>query len=61
MAFTLIVLGVFVLVAAVEEPAEWVFFTPLLPLFLLLITGLYLFVLPYLARRRRGSNSPEGA
>ena len=32
--------------------AEWVYLSPLLPLALLLLTGLYLFALPYLSRRR---------
>ena len=32
----------------------WVFYVPLLPLALLLFTGLYLFVLPYAAKWRRG-------
>jgi hypothetical protein len=36
------------------EPADWVTYSPLLPLALLLFTGLYLFVLPYAARRRAG-------
>jgi hypothetical protein len=36
-----------------EEPAVWVGFLALLPLALLLFTGLYLFVLPYATRRRR--------
>ena len=35
-------------------PPPWITYSPLLPLFLLLITGLYLFVLPYTARSRRG-------
>ena len=30
----------------------WVFYVPLLPLFLLMLTGLYMFVLPYAVRRR---------
>ncbi|GAA1204563.1 hypothetical protein [Pseudonocardia alaniniphila] len=34
-----------------EEPAIWVSYTPLLPLALLLLTGLYLFALPYAAKR----------
>jgi len=33
-------------------PPPWITYSPLPPLFLLLFTGLYLFVLPYLARRR---------
>jgi hypothetical protein len=36
------------------EPPAWVVYSPLLPLFLLLFTGLYLFALPYAARWRRG-------
>lgn len=50
--FTLTVIANFVAIAAVGEPPPWVTYSPLLPLFLLLFTGLYLFVLPYFARRR---------
>ncbi len=38
-----------------EEPAVWVYFLALVPLILLLVTGLYLFVLPYVARGRGAS------
>jgi cellulose synthase/poly-beta-1,6-N-acetylglucosamine synthase-like glycosyltransferase len=34
------------------EPSPWITYSPLLPLFLLLFTGLYMFVLPYLGRPR---------
>jgi hypothetical protein len=34
------------------EPAPWVTYSPLPPLFLMLLTGLYMFVLPYAARSR---------
>jgi hypothetical protein len=30
---------------------EWLYYLPLLPLFLSMISGLYMFVQPYLARR----------
>ena len=33
-------------------PPPWVTYSPLLPLFLLMFTGLYLFVLPYSVRWR---------
>ena len=33
-------------------PPPWVTYAPLLPLALLLFSGLYLFVLPYVGRRR---------
>jgi hypothetical protein len=50
-AFTLAVIASFVALAQ-EEPLVWVTYLPLLPLALLLFTGLYLFVLPYAARWR---------
>ena len=34
------------------QPPAWVTYSPLLPLFLLLFTGLYMFVLPYLNKGR---------
>ncbi|OKI47349.1 hypothetical protein A6A27_10930 [Micromonospora sp. CB01531] len=49
--FTVTVIVTFVALAQ-EEPVVWVSYVPLLPLFLLLFTGLYLFVLPYAAKWR---------
>lgn len=37
-----------------EGPAIWVGLLALFPLILLLLSGLYLFILPYAARWRRG-------
>jgi|1185.fasta_scaffold508434_2 hypothetical protein len=34
-------------------PAAWVVYSPLPPLLLMLLTGLYMFVLPYLPNRER--------
>jgi cellulose synthase/poly-beta-1,6-N-acetylglucosamine synthase-like glycosyltransferase len=45
-AFTVAVVANFVAMGLGEPPA-WVVYTPLLPLFLLLFTGLYMFALPY--------------
>ncbi|ABR63304.1 hypothetical protein [Sinorhizobium medicae] len=39
---------------ALGEPPVWVVYSPLLPLFLLLFTGLYMFALPYSAKWRGG-------
>ena len=36
------------------QPPAWVTYSPLLPLAVLLLTGLYLFVLPYTTRWRSG-------
>lgn len=49
--FTVTVIVTFVALAQ-EDPIEWVSYVPLLPLALLLFSGLYLFVLPYTRRRR---------
>ncbi len=45
-AFTVTVIANFVALGQ-EEPPAWVVYSPLLPLFLLQFTGLYMFVLPY--------------
>ena len=50
-AFTLTVIANFVAMVQGPPPA-WVTYSPLLPLALLLFSGLYLFVLPYTARWR---------
>ncbi|MET0868296.1 MAG: hypothetical protein ABWY35_09350 [Pseudorhodoplanes sp.] len=52
-AFTATVVANFVFMAW-GQPSAWVVYSPLLPLVLLLLTGLYLFVLPYAARWCRG-------
>jgi hypothetical protein len=56
--FTVTVIANFV-ARGFGEPPLWVVYSPLIPLFLLLFSGLYLFVLPYLAGQRSGR--PAGA
>ena len=51
MAFTVAVFATFVALTR-EKPVVWVSYVPLLPLGLLLFTGLYLFVLPYATKWR---------
>ncbi|KYG06916.1 hypothetical protein BE21_32125 [Sorangium cellulosum] len=54
-AFTVAVIANFVALASGQgQPPAWVTYSPLLPLALLLFTGLYLFVLPYATRWRSG-------
>lgn len=53
-AFTLAVVVVTITLARQEEPAAWVYYLPLFPLALLLPSGLYLFVLPYVVKWRSG-------
>jgi membrane protein YdbS with pleckstrin-like domain len=58
-AFTVTVIANFIALAQ-GEPAAWVTYSPLLPLALLLVTGLYLFVLPHATRwRSRRAESRE--
>ena len=54
MAFTLCVIANFVVMGR-GDIALYVGFATLLPLALLLLSGLYLFALPYLARGRKGA------
>jgi hypothetical protein len=51
MIFTLTVTANFA-VRAVTEPPLWIVYSPLPPLFLLLFSGLYMFVLPYTRGRK---------
>ena len=54
-AFTVTVIANFVALGLGEgQPSAWVTYSPLLPLFLLLFSGLYLFVLPYSTKWRSG-------
>ena len=53
-AFTVTVLANIGVMSVREgQPPAWVTYAPLLPLALLLFSGLYLFVLPYAGRSRR--------
>jgi hypothetical protein len=57
-AFTVAVIANFVALSQGTPPA-WVTYSPLFPLALLLLTGLYLFVLPYAKRwRTAGRQQP---
>ncbi len=58
-AFTLAVIAnIVALSIGSAPPPNWITYAPLLPLFVLLFTGLYLFVLPYAAKWRRAR--PQG-
>jgi hypothetical protein len=50
-AFTLTVIANFITMG-MGTPSRWIVYLPLLPLFLLLFTGLYMFVLPYATKWR---------
>ena len=57
--FTVTVLAnIVVLSMGKGQPPAWVTYSPLLPLALLLFTGLYMFVLPYTARRGNSGARP---
>jgi hypothetical protein len=51
--FTLTVIANFVQIAqGGGNPPNWITYSPLLPLLLLFCSGAYLFILPYVAKRR---------
>lgn len=54
--FTVTVIANFVALAQTggAMPPPWITYSPLPPLALLLLTGLYMFVLPYVAKSRSG-------
>ena len=55
--FTMTVIANFVAMTQGPPPA-WVTYSPLPPLALLLFSGLYMFVLPYAGRIRKGPRGP---
>lgn len=55
--FTVAVIANFIARAADStEPSLWITYSPLPPLFLMLITGLYLFALPYIVKQKGSPN-----
>jgi hypothetical protein len=52
-AFTLGVVTYIVAMSGGEQPPMWLGLFPLVPLILLLVSGLYLFALPYAVRWRK--------
>ena len=50
--FMAVVMVIFITLGFGRQPAYWVYFLPLLPLALLMVTGLYMFVLPYTTKWR---------
>ncbi len=50
-AFTVTVIINFAVIGTGQHPPAWIVYAPLPPLFLMLLTGLYMFVLPYTTRR----------
>ncbi|WP_110258186.1 hypothetical protein [Undibacterium pigrum] len=56
--FTLTVIANFAARAISQgEPSAWITYAPLPPLFLMLLSGLYMFALPYTNKRRIRSHT----
>ena len=60
MAFTLTVIANFIAMSK-GPPPSWITYSPLLPLFLLMFSCLYLFFLPYVASWRDGRKRSAAA
>ena len=54
--FTVVVAGIFLALGLGHQPAEWVYFLPLFPLALMMVSGLYMFALPHV-RKWRGEKA----
>lgn len=52
--FTAVVVAIFAILGSGRQPVEWVYYLPLFPLALMVVTGLYMFFLPWIGRRRQG-------
>ena len=52
--FTAIVVTIFIILGTGKEPLYWLSYLPLFPLALLMLTGIYMFVLPHAAKWRSG-------
>ena len=57
LVFVLIIAAIFAMLGMGQEPAQWIYYTPLAPLFVLMISGLYMFFQPYVAKARCGKAS----
>ena len=51
MIFIAIPLGIFATIWSGMKPVQWAYYLPLFPLALLALTGVWLFMLPYVRRR----------
>jgi hypothetical protein len=63
-AFTITVIANFVALGMAQgkqQPPAWITYSPLLPLALLLFSGLYLFALPYITKWRREQRTHSAA
>ena len=56
--FTLTVVANFVAMSQ-GTPPMWIVYSPLPPLFLMMATGLYMFALPYMAKRRKAGEKAQ--
>jgi ABC-type polysaccharide/polyol phosphate export permease len=53
LAFMLAVVAILAMLGLGQQPAQWLYYLPLAPLFFLFITGAWMFFQPYAAKARR--------
>ena len=56
LAFMLVVIVIFAMLGLGRQPEQWLYYAPLAPLFLLVLSGVYMFFQPYVAKARRTAN-----
>jgi ABC-type polysaccharide/polyol phosphate export permease len=57
LAFMLVVVAIFAMLGLGQQPAQWIYYVPLAPLFFLFVTGAWMFFQPYVAKARRAKVS----
>ncbi|MCD7061171.1 hypothetical protein [Pelagibacterium xiamenense] len=50
--FTVVVAGIFITLGVGSEPPMWAYYLPLAPLAMLMLSGLYMYLLPYAIKWR---------
>lgn len=57
MAFMVTVVAYIGVMSAGKTPPDWMTYSPLMPLLVLIVTGVYMFALPYLTKWRSGGRA----
>lgn len=57
LAFMLVVAAIFAMLGLGQQPAQWIYYLPLAPLFFLFVTGAWMFFQPYVAKARRAKGA----
>jgi hypothetical protein len=57
LVFMLVVIAIFAMLGLGQQPPQWLYYVPLAPLFVLMVSGMWMFFQPYVAKARRAKAS----